>query len=90
MRVRAPLYCIHNKKTSGCVGNCVLLWRRAGCGYTVNLNEAWKMSKKQADEICGSRPKEDFPVSYHLLRQLAQSHVDIQELTEALRRQNDA
>ena len=80
---REPLFCIQNKKGSGCVGNSILFWRVDGCGYTVDLDEAWKVSKERADEICRSRPKEDFPVSYELLDSLAKRHVDIQALHSA-------
>ena len=82
-RVPEPLFCIHNKKGSGCVGNSMLFWRVDGCGYTVDLDEAWKVTKARADEICRSRPKEDFSISYTLLESLAKRHVDIQAVNAA-------
>lgn len=78
------LFCIHNTKVSGCVGNCITLWRVDGCGYTVDLDDAWKLTMEQAQEICRTRPQEDFPVSYALLNSLAKRHVDIQGLREAM------
>src|ERR1051326_8394209 len=83
----AALFCIHNKKTSGCVGNCVLLWRVCGSGYTVDLDEAWKLTKEQADDVCRQRPKEDFAIPYELLSSLARRHIDIQGLQSALKAQ---
>jgi hypothetical protein len=84
---KEKLFCIHNKKGAGCVGNSSLFWRVDGCGYTVNLDEAWKVSAERAAEICRSRPEEDFPVSYAILESLARRHVDIQALRAALKAQ---
>lgn len=69
------LFYIQNVKV---VGNCVLWWRQSGHGYTVNLDEAWLVTKKQADEICRSRPKEDIPRPAADVRALAKRHVDVQ------------
>ncbi len=44
---------------------------------TVDLDEAWKVSKELATEICRTRPTEDFPVPYEILDSLAKRHVDI-------------
>jgi hypothetical protein len=79
-------FCIRNQKGSGCVGNCAIFWGPDGCGYTVNLDEAWKVSYEEAVEICRSRPDEDFPVSYDTLLALSHRHVDIQAIRRAMER----
>lgn len=76
------LFCIWNKKTSGVVGNSMLFWRENGQGYTVNLDDAWKVTKTEADIICKARPKEDFPIPYAKLNELAKRHVDVQNFRE--------
>jgi len=61
-----------------CVGNCMMFWRIGGHGYTVNLDEAWRVTKDQAEQICKSRPEEDIPRRCDLIDSLAKRHVDIQ------------
>jgi hypothetical protein len=77
------LYYIQNKRF---VGNCLRWWRIDGHGYTSNLDEAWKVTKKQALQICSSRPKEDFPRIASKMDKLAQRHVDWQSLPDPKRR----
>jgi len=77
----SDLYCIQNKSTY--VGNSVLFWRVDGSGYTCNLDEAWKVTKEKADEICRSRPKQDYPLPLALLESIAERHVDMQKLPPA-------
>lgn len=72
------LYYIQNK--SQYVGNCVLFWRKYGCGYTCNLDDAWKVNKTVADEICKSRPKEDVPLECSKVDQAATRHFDSQKI----------
>lgn len=50
------LYYIQNR---GYCGNCVLWWRHDRCGYTVNLDEALKVPKEEAESICSDRPYMD-------------------------------
>lgn len=73
--VSEPLYYIQHVKV---VGNCALFWRIDGHGYTVDLDDAWKVPKLQALNICGDRPKEDFPQPVILIDSLAKRHVDVQ------------
>lgn len=71
------LYYIQNRK---CVGNCMMFWRVDGNGYTVNLDEAWKVSLGRARDICQSRPDEDFFHPASLIDPLACRHVDVQKV----------
>jgi len=66
------LYYIQNK---GYVGNCLKWWREGGHGYTCNLDEAWKVSKEKAEEICKSRPKEDIMWKVSFVDQMAERHL---------------
>ena len=74
------------------VGNCMLFWRPNGCGYTVDLDDAWKVSKQFALNICKSRPEEDFPRLATLVDSLAKRHVDVQHFPRNIRSapENDA
>lgn len=72
------LYYIQN--THHVVGNCALFWRKDGCGYTCNLDEAWKVTKLEAEEVCRSRPKEDFPRDCEKVDRVAQRHFDVQKI----------
>jgi len=50
------LYYIQHK---GFCGNSLFWWRTGGHGYTSNLDEAWKVTKEEAEEICRVRRGED-------------------------------
>lgn len=71
------LYYIQNK---GYVGNSLVWWKKDGKGYTCNLNEAWKVPYDTAAEICQARPGEDFMRNVKQIDQIAQRHVDVQDL----------
>ena len=73
-----PLYYIQN--TRSVVGNCMVLWRAEGHGYTVNLDEAWKLPQSRAEAICKDRPEQDIPRAAALLERVAQRHIDVQLL----------
>lgn len=62
------------------VGNCVLWWRVDGHGYTCNLDEAWRVTKEQADNICHDRPKQDIAWPAVLIDALVKRHMDMQLL----------
>src|SRR5579885_2891752 len=72
-----PLFYIQNK---GFCGNCLLWWRVDGSGYTMNLDEAWKVTKEQADSICRSRPHQDVAHSVEKIDALAHRHVNCERL----------
>ncbi len=57
-----PLYYIQNR---GFCGDCLLWHKEGGHGYTMDLDQAWKVTKAEAERICAHRPHEDFlrPVS---------------------------
>ncbi len=74
------LYYIQN---TGFCGNCLKWWRLDGKGYTMNLDEAWKVTKEQADDICRSRPKEDIPHPASLIDSAAHRHVNVEVLRVA-------
>lgn len=58
------------------VGNCMLLWKIDGKGYTTNLDEAWLVdegwSERDTDVLW---PEE-------ILREIARPRVDVQNLPE--------
>lgn len=70
--MRVPLFYIQN--THYC-GNCLGFWCVDGKGYTCNLDEAWKVTKKQAESICSSRPKEDIAWPVEAIDALVVRHV---------------
>ena len=70
--VEPELYYIQNK---GYAGNCLFWWRPDGRGYTCDLNEAWKVTKERAEEICRTRPKEDIPRLVKIVDGVAVRHV---------------
>jgi len=72
MSAQEPMYYIQNK---GFVGNSLLWWRENGNGYTCNLNEAWKVTKEKAQQICKTRPAEDIPHLVSFVDAHAQRHV---------------
>ena len=74
------LYYIQNK---GYVGNSLLWWRKDGQGYTCDLNEAWRVTRVEAERICRDRPKEDIMRSVAKMDALVQRHVDMQDLHKA-------
>jgi hypothetical protein len=65
-------YYVQNK---GYVGNCLLWWREAGCGYTCNLDEAGIFTRSEAESICKDRPTEDIAWPVRLVRKHAHLHV---------------
>ncbi len=60
----------------GFSGDCLRWWRPNGHGYTLNLDEAWRVSKEKAEEICRTRPKEDIPRPAAEVDQAAHRHVN--------------
>jgi hypothetical protein len=68
------LFYIQNGGGGG--GNCLRWWKDGGHGYTSNLDEAWKVSREQAETICQSRPDEDFPWPAEKVDAAAVRHVD--------------
>lgn len=77
MKKENELYYIQN---TGYCGNCLKWWRVDGKGYTLNLKEAWKVTKAEAKKICKSRPKEDIMWSASLIEKAASLHVDCETL----------
>lgn len=75
-----PLYYIQNV---GYQGNCMKFWRPDGKGYTVDLDDAWKLTKAQAEDICRSRPTEDVPFLVSEIDAIARRHASIEVLRSA-------
>jgi len=75
------LFYIHNVSTCE---NCMRFWRVNGGGYTVDLDDAWKVTYEKAKSICQDRPKEDFAYPVALVDSLAERHIDIQALRKAV------
>lgn len=78
------LYYIQN---TGFTGNCLKWWRPDGKGYTLNLDDAWKVSRDKAAAICHDRPKEDIPHVVALIDSLATRHVNCEALRAHKRNQ---
>lgn len=72
------LYYIQNK---GSCGNCLRWWRVDGHGYTLDLNDAWRVTADKAKQICRSRPAEDIAHLASAIDAVAARHVN----SEALR-----
>ena len=72
-------------QTKGYCGNCLLWWADGGHGYTLNLDEAWRVTREEAEEICKSRPVEDIPHSVVEIDALAHRHVNCEVLRAARR-----
>ncbi len=75
----SDLFYIQN---SGYCGNSLRWWRVDGGGYTSDLNQAWKVSREEAESICRSRPEEDYPRAVADMDAIAERHVDGQQLTD--------
>ncbi len=61
-------------------GNCLKWWRPEGHGYTMNLDEAWKVTKEQAESICRTRPDEDLAHPVSVIDLLATRHLNCEAL----------
>ena len=55
--------------------DCCIWWRPEGQGYTRNLDEAWKVGKDKAQQICRSRPSEDVMREAAAMDAMAVRHV---------------
>lgn len=66
------LYYIWNSRYEG---NSMVFWRVDGHGYTTNLDEAWKLSKQEAERICRCRPKQDIALSASAVDELSNRHL---------------
>lgn len=71
----------------GFSGNCLKWWRPDGCGYTLDLNQAWKVPGDKAKEICRTRPKEDIARDAEQIDAIAARHVNAEALWEMVRQQ---
>lgn len=69
----------------GYCGNCLKWWRNGGHGYTMDLNDAWKVGAAQAASICRTRPKEDIAWDAGLIDEIAARHIDCEALRAAIR-----
>jgi hypothetical protein len=60
----------------GYCGDCLKWWREGGHGYTLDLNEAWKLPEDAARDICRSRPHEDIPWPADIAEAALSQHVN--------------
>lgn len=67
----------------GYCGNCLRWWRPDGHGYTNNLDEAWKVGKAKAEQICRCRPNSDIPRLCSLIDGMAERHVNVEPLLDS-------
>ena len=79
------LYVILNR--GPVVGNSALFWREGGCGYTCNLDEAWKVDEEKAASICRNRPDEDFAISLDFAIENSERHCSADVLRDHVREQ---
>lgn len=71
------LYYIQNR---GFEGNCMRWWKHEGHGYTSNLDEAWKLDRERAIDLCLNRPDEDFAYPCAEIDEIAERHAHIETL----------
>jgi len=76
-----PLFYIQNR---GFCGDCLRWWKADRCGYTLNLDQAWKGPQEEAAEICRSRPQEDIAWPVLLIDSVAARHVNNETLKAKL------
>lgn len=70
----------------GYCGNCLSWWRPNGQGYTLDLNQAWKVTPEEAKRICQSRPHEDIMWPAEMIDDVAARHVNSESLSLEMRR----
>jgi len=61
------------------VGNCLLLWREKGAGYTTHIDDAGLFSEEAAQKIHKNRGS-DVPIPEDLIRESASLQVDSEDL----------
>ena len=54
MSENAELFYIQHR---GACGKCLLWWRPRGDGFTMNLDNAWKVDRETAEAICRRRDR---------------------------------
>jgi hypothetical protein len=74
------LFYIQDKRTY--CGNSCFWWKPDGNGYTCNLDEAWKVTLKQAGSIVRSRPSVDVAWPVDVIDAGTARHFDMQKLRE--------
>ena len=60
------------------VGNCLMFWRKNGCGYTYNLDDCEVYPETKAFEMHKSR-ESDVPMPKDVVDKLAERHLDHQD-----------
>lgn len=80
-QIKADLFYIQNR---GYCGNCMFWWRADGKGYTLDLDQAWKVTKEQSGKLCRPGIDRAWPVS--LVEAAMRRHVSI-ELLRSLERE---
>ncbi len=82
MASEQELYYIQNV---GYVGNCLLWWRPNGNGYTCDLDDAWRVTKEKADDICRTRRGQDIAWPVSAVDSAANRHLDCETWRAYLR-----
>jgi len=62
-------------RTRGYSGDCLLWWKRGGCGYTTDLRNAAQLSEEDARRIISNRPEEDSMYPVDEVDAVAELHV---------------
>ena len=67
------------RHASGYVGNCLLWWRKNGCGYTCNLDDAQEFDGEDADFLSHAKDGWKYTAwEKDYIDALTQRHVDHQ------------
>jgi len=70
---------------NGYCGDCFRFWKIDGHGYTIDLNEAWKVTEKDAAKICSDKDRRDFAIYSDLAEKAARLHVNSEIYRELVR-----
>ena len=79
LTTQPTLYYIQNK---GYCGNCLQWWCIDGKGYTLNLDAAWRNTKKKAESICRDRPHQDIMWPVDEVDAIAHRHVNTEYMQQ--------
>lgn len=67
-------YYIHDT-TRGCVGSCMIWWKRGHLGYTTDIREAHVFDESELKKYLGADDLAAYPVEY--INGLVRHHIDM-------------
>jgi len=74
---------------NGYCGDCFRFWKIDGHGYTTDLNEAWKLTEKNAAKICSDPDRKDFAIYSDIAEKASRLHVNSEIYRELIRTLED-